>query len=287
MVMSRIIKSMAKISCPYAYAIITFFLAILPEKLFLINQVSDLIKKFYTTVSEEAISIETVVICKIVLCLFLLVLVNVIYGCWKILRRKVVLEDSNYSISIEYGDILKIKGGQKVINFEECFTTTVGEKTWEIKKSSICGQYLQKYGPIDIKKLIENAGVKPAKGYSRFNKQIRYEPGTIVPNGEFLLLAFARLDQEGRGCLTYEEYIKCLDRLWDQIDIYRDTNDVYIPILGSHITRFDVELNQQQILDIMINSYRLSRKKIKNPEKLHIICRKKEGFSINNVFGIM
>ena len=102
----------------------------------------------------------------------------------------------------------------------------------------------------------------------------------------FLLMAFAKLDKNGLGHLSYDEYIECLNKLWEQIDIYHGTSDVYMPILGSKITRFDKELTQQELLDIIISTYRLSPKKMKEAYKLHIMCKAREGFSLNDVFGI-
>ena len=114
----------------------------------------------------------------------------------------------------------------------------------------------------------------------------RYASGTIVPNGDYLLMAFAKLNQNGLGHLTYDEYLECLNSLWEQIDLWHGTSDVYVPILGSKITRFDKELTQQELLDTMISSYRLSPKKMKKPYKLHIVCREREGFSLNDIFGV-
>lgn len=37
----------------------------------------------------------------------------------------------------------------------------------------------------------------------------------------------------------------------------------------------DIELTIQELLDITIYSYKLSRKKLKSSSKLHIVCRKK------------
>ena len=45
----------------------------------------------------------------------------------------------------------------------------------------------------------------------------------------------------------------------------------------------DNELSQQELLDIIINSYKLSIHKITDPSKLRIICKKTKGFSINNI----
>ena len=179
-----------------------------------------------------------------------------------------------------------------VINFDECFTTRVGDAPGDIKAASVCGQYLEKYKEesngqeLDIQKLISREGIEPSKGKSKYKGQIRYAPGTIVKNGNYLLMAFAKLDENGRGNLTYTEYLDCLDKLWEQIDIFHGTDDVYLPILGSRITYFDKEFTQQELLDIMINSYSLSSKKMKEPNRLHIICKERSGFSINGAFGV-
>ncbi|MDD6696246.1 MAG: DUF6430 domain-containing protein [Firmicutes bacterium] len=202
-------------------------------------------------------------------------------------RKSVMVEGANFQIKIEYGDLLSISDGKKVINFDECFSTDVGEEPYEIKPNSICGQYIKTYGRPDIGCLIKKYGLKSERDASEYQGKVRYESGRILPKDDFLLMAFAKLDKDGLGHLTYDEYLKCLDILWDEIDKYHgNSNDVYIPVLGSNITRFDKELTQQQLLDIMIASYRLSPKKLRSPCTLHIVCRPRREFSLNNIFGI-
>ena len=211
---------------------------------------------------------------------------NVIYLFYQCLRTKVFINGNNFSIQIEYGDLFQISKGKIVIDFDECFTTTVGENPAEIKPTSVCGQYLVRYPIYNIQDLIEKAGVKSSRKKSKYNNQNSYSSGTIVPNDNFLLMAFAKLDENGLGCLSYDEYIDCLEKLWEQIDIWHGTSDVYVPILGSKIVRFDKDLTQQELLDIMISSYRLSPKKMNKSYTLHIVCRKQNGFSLNKIFGI-
>ena len=48
-----------------------------------------------------------------------------------------------------------------------------------------------------------------------------------------------------------------------------------MPIIGSGVTRFkDVTLSKQELLDVIIASYRLNIRKIHKPNKLIIICPK-------------
>lgn len=42
-------------------------------------------------------------------------------------------------------------------------------------------------------------------------------------------------------------------------------------------------LTQQELLEIIIGSYRLSAHKMKSPCQLHIVCKKREDFSLNKI----
>lgn len=274
--MNKIKTFLFKEGSSYAYAIISLILALVPDAIFTYIEWDD-------SWSKEI----RILVNRIIIGIVIFLTVKIAYGFYFILRKRITISEDNYEIHVQYGDILRIKDGCRVINFDECFTTKVGDAPGDIKTGSICGQYLKKQLDLNIKKLIANAGVKPLKTNSRYNNQERYESGTIVPNGKDLLLAFAKLDKDGRGCMTYDEYINCLNKLWEQIDLYHGTEDVYIPVLGSNITRFkDCNLTQQQLLDVMIASYRLSKRKLRNPNSIHIVCKKRAGFSINDIFGV-
>lgn len=90
------------------------------------------------------------------------------------------------------------------------------------------------------------------------------------------------------GCQTpgtkQDEYIECLYEMWKQIELHCSQTDVCVPILGSGLTLFEGEsLSQQELLNIMIGSYKLSPHKIKAPYKLRIICKKIDGFTLNEI----
>ncbi len=271
--MSNICRLLAGKGSTWAYAIMSGVLAFVPEEVFK-----------YGFLPCEWANISIVIVNRVLLFFIIFTVSNIIYYCYHKYRRSVTLSDRTTTIKVGYGDIFGIKEGKKVINFDECFTTTVGTRPEEIKPESVCGKYLLKYPIEDIQPILDQAGVKP-KGKSKFGNKDSYEPGILVPKDDFFLMAFAKLDKNGLGRHTYVSYLECLDKLWEQIDLYHGTDDVYLPVLGSRITRFDKELTQQELLDIMIASYRLSPKKLHKPNVLHIVCQKREGFSINNVFG--
>ena len=213
------------------------------------------------------------------------IIVFIFYALYLKIRKKTSIKGRNYTIEIKYGDLFKMKNCKKVITFDECFTTTIGESPSDIKAGSICGQYLSQNPTLNIQDLINCAQLKPSPTNSKFKNKKRYESGKLIPNGEFLLMAFAKLDKDGKGEFSSRnEYLDCLSVFWKEIDKYYAQQDICIPILGAGITRIgDVEPTQQELLDMIILSYKLHTRKIKLPYKLHIVCRKCNHFSLNKI----
>ena len=153
---------------------------------------------------------------------------------------------------------------------------------------SICGKYLLLHPDLDVQRLIEAAQITPARSKSKYQSKIRFDSGTILPNGDDLLMAFAKLDEKGKGrFFSRDEYLACLDLLWKELENYYSEKDVCVPILGAGTTSFDggagASISQQDLLDMMIWSYKLSSHKIKSPHKLRIVCKRNIGFSINDI----
>lgn len=228
---------------------------------------------------------EWIVICnRILLFIVITLLCMLFYYAYLKLRNKEVISGTNYKIVVEYGDIFKKQDCKKVIAFDECFTTTVGELPQDIKPSSICGQFLALYPNVNIQALINSIGLKPLKKGSAYKGNVCYESGRIIPYKDFLLLAFTKLDNVGNGRMAREEFLDCLEILWKEINNYYATQSVAIPILGSGITRMKGEpLNKQQLLDMIIASYKLYAEKIKMPAKLYIECKRDDDFSLDKI----
>lgn len=269
--MSKYIKR----SSAWAVSIISFIFMFVPEDTFKLLML-------FSKLSEEI----NVIINRTIAFLGVLILSLICNAIYQVCRRKVYVKGKNYSIEIRYGDLFKQRNCKVVIPFDECFTSNVGPETADINPKSVCGQYLLANASLDVQQLINSSNIKP-KGKSKYAGKDRYESGKVIANGKYLLMAFAKLDKTGRGKLSREEYIESLSILWEEIDNHYGQEDICIPILGSGTTRIgDNELSQQDLLEIIIYSYKLSLHKIKNPNKLRIICKRTEGFSINCVEAI-
>ena len=219
--MNRLKTILAGTGSAYAYALTTVVIAIIPESCFTALKING-------GWSNQAV----VIVGRLAICAAILAISNVAYACYQKHRKCVSVVGDNYFIQVEYGDLFGVKNGKVVVNFDECFTAKTGDRPFDVKPDSVCGQYLMKHPVDDIGGLIKEAGVMPDEERSLIDGRPRYKPGTIVPNGRYLRMSFAKLDKNGRGQLTYDEYLECLNTLWEELDLYHGTEDVYLPVLG-------------------------------------------------------
>ena len=282
------LRDLLKKSISLAFAIATGIFTFVPESFF--EQFSFVESSIFSegTWLETNAFILNIIIGRLTVLLLAFTFATVLCVLRNACRRKVLIKGNNYIIEVKYGNLLNQKKCKRVIGFDECYTTKVGEAPEDIKPSSICGQYLLGHPNLSMPELIGKVNLLPSDNKSRYKGKECYESGLLVPNGDDLLLAFAKLDEEGRGqFFTREEYLRCLDRLWKEIEKYYGQKDVCIPILGSGLTRIDgasgASYSQQEMLDMIIGSYWLNSRKIKAPCKLRIVCKKVDGFSLNKI----
>ena len=271
--MNRIYKFL-KTSFAIAFTLTTFVFTFVPDSFF---------SHGFILVDFQD---DAIIACNKLLCLIsiaiLTVVCNFIYKRW--IQTSYNIPGNGYEIVVEYGDIFDKQDCKKVISFDECYTTHVGDMPSDIKASSICGQFLAKYQDEDFEQIIRSSGLEPTGKRSGYQKKECYKSGSLVPYNEYLLLAFTKLDKDGLGRMSREDFLQCLETLWKELDKYHADQSVVIPILGSGVTRFKDELlSQQQLLDMIIASYKLSPYKMKHPYELHIVCRKDDNFSLNKI----
>ena len=203
------------------------------------------------------------------------------------MMQKITLEINNSVLEIKVGDIFEEKNF-KVIAFNEYFDTQVDEKV--ISSKTLNGKYIkEKVNDLDnLDKLIENEltsrNLESVQNSDRkVGKKNKYNLGTIIKNGDYLLVAFSKFDEENRAYLSLEDYISCLLNFWNEIDIVYNGNSVSIPVLGSGITRFrgyDM-IKPQELLELLIWSFKVSKVKFSYSSKVTIIIHKSQKDKIN------
>ena len=166
---------------------------------------------------------------------------------------------------IRVGDIFEQSDAWKVIPCNEYYDTIVDGRL--VSPKSIHGQYLNKLSENDRQKLIDAIQSDPRMKKSirlvnsdrMHGNQIAYQLGSVYSRANYLLLAFTRFDKDDRAYLTNELLWQCLLNMWNEIDILHSGKSICFPLMGTGLTRMkNFNLSEQQLLEVLIMSYRLS-----------------------------
>ncbi|MBW7475688.1 hypothetical protein K0T92_13120 [Paenibacillus oenotherae] len=221
--------------------------------------------------------------------LALLVLVYIVIWVHGNMRRSITLTINTSEIEVKFGDIFSEEADLKVIAFNEYFDTLVDEKV--ISSSSLNGIYIKKFYQGNVAVLddiissdthlpemivSENAG-------RTAGKKTKYKLGTICTVDDYLLTAFSRFDDRNKAYLEMNDYINCLLNFWNEIDRVYAGRTVALPVLGSGITRFRgyENISDQELLELIIWTFKVSRIKFAYPSKVKIVVWQKKQEKIN------
>jgi len=191
-------------------------------------------------------------------------------------------------VTIKKGDIFN-QPDFKVIAFNEYFDTQVDDKI--ISSNSLNGIFVTNHldtSVADLDRHIENycfedddiVGENPER---KAGKKTRFEIGSICVYGEYLLTAFSKFDDKNRAWLTMPEYLSFLINFWDRVNRIYAQKSVSVPIFGSGITRIKEHKNisDEDLLKIMLWTFRISEMRFKYPAKLTIIIHPGKMDTIN------
>lgn len=271
--------------CNWAGFVITTIFTFMPESAF--NN-----KNGFTSFIAESTKLcehnLAIIINRLILAVLVIVLVLIVLGIYTKIRRSITIKGHDYIIKVKVGDLLTEKNCKKLINFDECFSSHVGDAPEDIKPISLCGQFLLNHPDLNIDQIVRGSKLKPSKIKSRFKNRNCYRLGSIIQHDDYLLMAFAPLDKKGLAhFLSVNEYMNCLSNMWEELDKYSRQCDVCIPILGSGRTRIGSGTGYSYTVNNYINmiiwSYVLSPYKIKKPNKLQIICHKTDDLSLEKI----
>ncbi len=206
---------------------------------------------------------------------FILLISYIFIYIYEIKSRTVKLKINNTEVNIFFGDIFDAKG-KKVIAFNEYFDTQVDDII--IARKSLNGQVIdKKYIDKEVfDKLVEenNELIKGKMNSKRKGGKLqRYKLGQIQVCGDYFALAFTYFNDNNEAHLHSNEYANCLLEMWRQLNKYYAQNEVSIPLLGSGITRIldNTEVSNQELLEIMLQTLKISKMTFKVPSKINIV----------------
>jgi hypothetical protein len=220
------------------------------------------------------------------LALHVLIYIRIWYRSNRLNHVEIDIEGTK--VTIKVGDIFS-ESGLKAIAFNEYFDTEVDNKI--ISDASLNGIFLKKHlgAPISrLDKEIEEHPFEPDEvldlNETRVSgKKQRFRLGTIMVHGEYLLAAMSKFDESNRATLTMPEYLEFLIRFWDRVNKVYAQKSVSTPIFGSGITRIKghKSISDEDLLKIMLWTFRISEMRFKYPARLSIIVHEAKIDQIN------
>ena len=94
-----------------------------------------------------------------------------------------------------------------------------------------------------------------------------------LPKG-YLAVSGSKFDKQNKANITMREYISFLLNFWNEVDRIYNGRSVVIPVFGSGILRFTdgySKATQQDLLEIILWTFKVSRIKITYPSKIEIV----------------
>jgi hypothetical protein len=223
----------------------------------------------------------------VALCLLILCYVSIWFH--SNFRRSITLKINASEVEVKFGDIFSETADLKVIAFNEYFDTIVDDNI--ISKRSLNGLYIEKFYKDKVAELdsIISADAHLPEALVMENitrkagKMNKYELGTICVVDDYLLTALTRFDEQNRAYLEKNDYINCMLNFWNEVDRVYSGRTLALPVLGSGITRFRGydNITDQELLELIIWTFKVSRIKFTYPSKVKIVVYEKKSDKVN------
>ncbi|MFX1763149.1 DUF6430 domain-containing protein [Paraburkholderia sp. A1RI-2L] len=220
--------------------------------------------------------------------LALLVAIYLVIWVWSNNLNSIDINVEGSKVTVKVGDIFQ-QPGLKAIAFNEYFDTLVDNKV--IGEESLNGIFIQKYlgAPVsELDRHIENYAFDPGEIVGnnddrKQGKKKQYQIGTVCIYDDYLLTAFSKFDESNRALLTMPEYLEFLINFWDKVNNVYAQKSVSTTVFGSGITRIKGHKNigDEDLLKIMLWTFRISEMRFKYPAKLTIVIHKDKIDQIN------
>lgn len=200
--------------------------------------------------------------------------------------RSVSLSFEASTVEVYFGDIFfSPEEDLKAISFNEYFDTEVGGRNNLVSENTINGKFLNSLSSLE-KEELENILLEEDRlneddilieknKHRKIGKKNRYQLGTIVElKNNYLAISGSKFDKDNRANITMREYIGFLLNFWNEVDRIYGGRSIVIPVFGSGILRFIdgySSATHQDLLEIILWTFKVSRIKIQHPSKLKIV----------------
>lgn len=221
---------------------------------------------------------------------FILTLIIWYSALWVISNnlKEVDLNIEGSTVTVMTGDLFK-RPGFKAIAFNEYYDTQVDDVV--ISATSLNGVFIKNHLQGSRKNLdehienysFEDCEIAGENSERKIGKKLKYDIGTVCVYGEYLLAAFSRFDDKNRAYLSMPDYLGFLIKFWDKVNKVYAQKDVSVPIFGSGITRIKEHksISDEDLLKIMLWTFRISEMRFKHPAKLTIVIHEDKIDQIN------
>jgi hypothetical protein len=220
--------------------------------------------------------------------LLFLILIHLIACEWADRLRNITLNVEGSLVNIKTGDIFE-QPGLKAIAFNEYLDTQVDDIV--ISRASLNGIFINSHLNAPVSTLdsyidgygFDGGDIIEKDVQRRPGKTIRYRLGTICMYMDFLLTAFSKFDNKNKASLTMPEYLEFLINFWDNVNRVYAQKSVSTTIFGSGITRIKghKSISDEDLLKIMLWTFRISEMRFKYPAKLTIMIHPEKIGQIN------
>lgn len=205
---------------------------------------------------------------------------------WQIAKQKkeITLHFGESDVDVYFGDIFQSSDDDlKIISFNEYFDTKIGGSPQIISPGTINGKFIKhnkdkiaKFDKIfDEDEYLNSEMLIKMDNERKHGKKKQYKLGSLVSlSDNYLAVAGSKFDKDNKANMTMREYIGFLLTFWSEVDRMYNNQSVVIPVFGSGILRFTdgyAGATAQDLLEIIIWTFKISRIKIAYPSRIKIV----------------
>jgi len=223
-------------------------------------------------------------------CLVLLVVIYLLIWFYENYRDSITLSINKTQFCVKSGDIFKEEDCFKVIGTNEYFDTSIGDGVVHVP--TLLGVYIEKnYRVTENLKDLDSRIVNDMRlGKYKLDvndnrvtgKKQKYKLGSMFMDRDYLLTAFSKMDDCNKCYQSVVDYINFLFCFWEQLETYYSGKSITMPLFGAGMTKFkDSVIGDQQLLELILLTFKLSQINIAYPAKVTIILLKEKAKKIN------